>query len=254
MNFGIKYHVNVPLKMINKSENKRPDGLDVARYENRETWSYHQWAWEFLRRNEKFIKECKLVKLGKSSKQKVAREFGLKKYKSYTEPYLKKGSTPQFSIVTPFLWHNLGEMERKVERVSLNLFPGQAIVRIDLAAAIEHKGAIEAQVIMAKKMIDEKVANYISRNKELQTSHKRKEETFGLYIRLLDLKSARKTNLECAEILLKTDVGNNADSDELREKIKQRLKAARMMANNDYRYLSVRDGSPKKGTLIPLEA
>lgn len=240
-------------EMIKKSKNKRPDGLDVARYENRETWSYHQWAWEFLRRDEKFIKACKLVKLRKSSKQKVARKFGLKKYKSYTEEYLKKGSPPKFSIVTPFLWHNLDEMERKVDRVSLNLFPGQVIVRIDLAAAIEHKGAIDTQVSVAKKMIDEKVADYTSRNIELQTSHRRKEGTFGLYVRLLDLKSAGKTNLECAEILLKTDVENNADSDELREKIKQRLKSARIMASNDFRYLSVRDGSPKKGTPIPLE-
>jgi hypothetical protein len=48
-------------------------------------------------------------------------------------------------------------------------------------------------------------------------------------------------------------VNSGADNDDLRQDIKQRLRQAKELSTNDYKYLSVRDGAPLEGTVIPLE-
>lgn len=241
-------------KAVNKkSSETRPDGMDVTRYKNRNSWSYHQWAWEFLRRNQKFIEACEKARAKIISKQVVARKFGLKKFKHCNESYLNKSGPPKFTIVSPFLWDDLNLSKKKARRISLNLWPGQMIVRLDLAWAIEHAGAIDKQVREAWKLIKEKVVDFKISYKTSTKPHKRQEQTFGINIRLLDLKAAGKTNLECGEIILKKKMQNKASSDDLREDIKQRLKSAKQIAKKDYIYLSVREGGPTEGTLIPIE-
>lgn len=236
-----------------KPRKKRPDGMDVTRYEKCEKWSYHQWAWEFLRRNANFIEDCKKVRLGGKGKQAVARKFGLKKFKDFIENYSIESFRTAFSIASPSLWSSLNVSEQKARKIGINLWPGQLIVRLDFAAAIKHEGAIDKQVNDAIRIISKKASVYKTRYQDLTKQHKRKEQTFGIYIRLLDLKAAGKTHLECGEILLKNKMQGTASPDDFRDDIKQRLKAARKMANEDYKYLSVREGCPTEGTVIPIE-
>jgi len=232
---------------------KRPDGTDPVRYRNIGKWSYHQWAWELLRRYDKYIDACKMVRDGKKSKQVVARDFGLKKFKHYSESYSKQSGYPQFSIESPFIWKNLDASNHKAHKIKLYLRPGQMIIRLDFDAAIKHKGAIDKQVSKAINKIKENAAEFKMHNQAKIKPHTTQVHTFGIYIRLLDLKAARKSNLECAKIILKSKVQDGVTNHFLREDIKQRLRSARKIAEENYKYLSVRDGTPTEGTQIPIE-
>lgn len=236
---------------INK---KRPTGLDIGSYMGCESWSFHQWAWEFLRRNDNFIIECNEVKLGQKSKQAVARKFGLKLFRNFSLNYIHKTvPPPKFIIDSPFLWSDLTLSKRKARKIQLNLRSGQIIIRLDLGAAIEHEGAIEKQINNAMDLIRDYAAQFKSSYPDSSKTHSRKENTFGIYMRLLDLKANKKSNLECGKILLTKKIKDGATNDDLREDIKQRLKQAREISNNDYKYLSVREGGPSAGTVKAFE-
>lgn len=236
-----------------KKNNKRPDGVDLNRYENMKKWSYHQWAWEFLRRNTKFISDCKEVLSGNRSKQAVARKYGLKKFKHCNAAYKKKSGSPKFSIVSHFIWEDLNLGARKARKIRLNLWPGQLIIRLDLAAAINHEGAIEKQVSTAFKNVEAKIADFKKHHLGLTKQHKSQDQTMGIYIRLLDLKAAGYSNLDCGKFILPKKIQDGATPDDLRDDIKQRLKSAKKMAEEGYKYLSLRDGLPPMENEIPLE-
>jgi hypothetical protein len=238
---------------VNMKKKRRPTGLEISDYEGCNNWSYHQWAWEFLRRNEEYIADCKEVRDGKKSKMAVARKYGLKKFRGYKCNYIHKSGLPKFSITSPFVWSDLNMTKKKPRKIKLNLHAGEMIIRLDLASAIEHTGAIDKQVIEAVKLIEKNVSDFKSSYKSLSKAHKRQEETFGIYLRLLDLKADKKSNLICGKILLTKKVNSGADNDDLRQDIKQRLRQAKELSTNDYKYLSVRDGAPLEGTVIPLE-
>lgn len=238
---------------VRSDKKKRPDGTDPSQYESMKTWSYHQWAWEFLRRNTKFISACKEVLAGKRSKQAVARKYGLKKFKPYNATYESKSGFPKFSIASPFILSDLDISTRKSRQIKLNLRPGQLIIRLDLADAITHVGAIETQVNSAFKTVEAKIADFKKRHPGITKPHKAQKQTMGIYIRLLDLKAAGYSNLACGKFILTKKVKDGATTDDLRDDIKQRLKSADNMAKKGYKYLSLRDGSPSVENEIPLE-
>lgn len=54
---------NTEAAKTNEKKRPWPDGTDLDFYMklNVHKWSYRRWAWEFLRRNRKFIEACKSV-------------------------------------------------------------------------------------------------------------------------------------------------------------------------------------------------
>ena len=69
--------MTMPTKRVKITKGNRPDGLSIARYKGHETWSYRRWAWEFLRRDDDFIRACAAVDHNEGTEPEVAKEFHL---------------------------------------------------------------------------------------------------------------------------------------------------------------------------------
>lgn len=67
----------------------RPDWTKPESYpKTPEAWPFRVWAWEFLRRNPEFQRQCdELAEASAAAKQRMARSWGLGEFKPYKEPY-----------------------------------------------------------------------------------------------------------------------------------------------------------------------
>lgn len=67
----------------------RPDWTKPESYpKTPEAWPYRVWAWEFLRRNPDFQRQCdELAEASAGAKQRMARSWGLSEFKPYKEGY-----------------------------------------------------------------------------------------------------------------------------------------------------------------------
>ena len=67
----------------------RPDWTKPESYpKTPEGWSFRVWAWEFLRRNPEFQRQCdELAEASAGAKQRMARSWGLGEFKPYKEGY-----------------------------------------------------------------------------------------------------------------------------------------------------------------------
>jgi len=236
-----------------KAKKTRPDGTDRDRYKNLEKWSYRKWAWEFLRRNHEFITECKRVKGGtEKEKQSVAQQFGLKQYKPYTERYRGESGTPKFVIGSISSWTNLDCDKNDGRLAPIRIGHGQVLIRFDLASAIDDKKALDKQLRLAEQRIKKRMAAYERVIKRAAEVHKFKAVNFGIYIRLLDHLALNKTPLECAKLVFPSRVKEGRTDNYLRMDVKDPIKAAKKLANEGYRYLSVLTKKPD-GKGIPIE-
>ncbi len=67
----------------------RPDWTKPESYpKTPEAWPFRVWAWEFLRRNPEFQRQCdELAEASAGAKQRMARSWGLGEFKPYKEGY-----------------------------------------------------------------------------------------------------------------------------------------------------------------------
>jgi hypothetical protein len=101
----------------------RPTGLTRDEYRGHEKWSYRRWAWEFLRRNQEFIRACRESRGDPERQAQVATEFGLKRFKPYTEGFTTN-KRPMFSAASVDSWSALDAEEVRVVRtMRLRLTP-----------------------------------------------------------------------------------------------------------------------------------
>ncbi len=238
--------------LIQKGLKKRPDGTDPDQYENLNNSTYRKWAWEFLRRNPKFVEACIKVKAGsEEEKLAIAQEFGLKQFKKYTEGYKGESGYPKFSIGSISSWSNLESDKGKCRLAQIKIGAGQILIRFDLVSAIKDKKALDKQLYLAKQRLAKRVAEYEKVIQKESKVHKHKALNFGIYIRLLDCLDKGKTPLECAKLVfpLKGDGRTNL---QLQSDVKDPINAAKKFAEEWYIYLSILPGKPK-GKGIPLE-
>lgn len=130
-----------------------PDGLNIVDYSGYETWSNAAWAWQFLRRNEKFQERCDHIRSWPNSKLKrmwktnIAHAFGLKKFKDYIEDF-DSGKTPQpkFASKSVSAWANIDKEQYESLVLPSKLRPGQVLLRFDLDAMGKTKKSLRAQI------------------------------------------------------------------------------------------------------------
>lgn len=226
-----------------KQKKKRPDGLDESRYKNINEWTYHQWAWEFLRRNAKYINACKRVRLGsEEEKQSVANEFGLKKYKDYTEAYIGATGKPNFSIGSITSWSNLNAEPKQVRNKAVKIEYGQIVIRFDLGQAIQDKNALAKQLRLAEQKLSKGLAEFESQTQQKAIPREFRATLLGKYLRILDCLANKMSHYETAKIIFPSHVKNNRDV--LLEKIKPNIKSAREIAAKKYLSLSVSEDRP----------
>jgi hypothetical protein len=130
---------------------RNPTGLDEAAYEGYERWRLHRWAWEFLCRNDGFIKACHELgatpNKGLSTEEEIARQFHLKKFKDYREDY--NFQKPQFDFVRVL---RCTADEQEINQ-NVHLHQGEVIVRFNVAAALKSGNALKAQLSAAEKVL-----------------------------------------------------------------------------------------------------
>jgi len=135
----------------NQKKRNFPDGTNISNYGKYKTWTYRRWAWEFLCRNHNFIKACIRLENGtESEKLQVARDFGLVKFKNYSDVQTRTNIFPTFKDGAIQVTPNLSKENLKK---LVGIFPGQVLIRYKLKADVDAIAAIEAQLQRARKSL-----------------------------------------------------------------------------------------------------
>lgn len=228
-----------------KKKSPRPDGSNQERYKNCEKWSYRRWAWEFLRRNKRFIEACERVKDGsEEQKATVAKEFGLKRFKSCNEAYGGRSGRPAFDDGGIISWSNLGQHKEMSRRIKIRRDFGQVVIRFNLLPAIDNDSALDTQLDKAKQRLDERLnALRAKLHKPAPKQPKPQSDLFGRYIRLLDLRAYKNTYVECAKVIFPEFA--YLTNSELSNLVKNSIKTANGYAAKGYRHLALRKGKPE---------
>jgi hypothetical protein len=215
----------------------KPSGR-IEDYKNLENWDYERWAWEFLRRNAKFIKECDRVKnLDQTEKDAVANKFHLKKFKRYNEAYRGKSGKPKFQPASIISYTHDHSLEKSVLK-RIRSKPGQVIIVFDLNKAIDEDRFLAKQLLNAKKRLE----NRLKALKELKeitgkNTHKPQSKKFGLYIRLLDLLKANKNDKIKVAASLYPDK-HILTKEDARQELGKHIQEALVYVNSNYLYLA----------------
>lgn len=220
----------------------RPDGLDVDRYKNYLNWTYKRWAWEFLRRNPKYINACKKVRNGTpEQQQEVAENFGLKEFKSYTQPYKSVNSrVPKFIVGVPSIFYKKTATEDFQYR-RIKLTQSQVLIRFDFQHANDFNWSIKSQVNRAIKVLE---ANGYTKTKSPDDIT---IDWFYYLIRLLDCVSKpNNTQVSCFDILNSGDDISSFDYHQKQQTVKNDLDSAKKIAEVTYRYYGSLKGKPTK--------
>ena len=241
-----------------KPKKQRADGTDPERYAGLEKWSYKRWAWEFLRRNEDFRAACKQANATGSEveKEKVAAEFGLKRYKSYNEAFRGSSGRPLFATGSISSWSRIDCEDDEGKKIRVTLDGGQVLIRFDLASALNDAKVLEKQLRLAEIRLEKRLKSYAANKKKQVQVGRHKVGTFGQYLRLLDLRAAGIRQIESGLLVapkkarrLETMLAGKED---FAPAINKRMNRAIEYATELYRYLAVLKGRPSVKA-IPLE-
>ena len=144
---------NAGKPIVGKTEPKKkkfPDGKSISQYGRYKTWTYKRWAWEFLCRNIKFREACDRAAESESLKSKVAKDFGLVKFKNYKDVQTKSNVFPIFKDSAIQTFPNLGK--EKLKKL-VSIYSGQVFIRFKLKTNVDSIAAIDAQLERARKYL-----------------------------------------------------------------------------------------------------
>ncbi|MBX3625025.1 MAG: hypothetical protein KF892_08450 [Rhizobacter sp.] len=194
----------------------RPSGQNSAEYLEWETWSQRRWAWEFLRRNDKFQDACDERW---DDQRTIAQDFHITEFKHYRQEYAA-GKKPKFAAGihsiprrADFVENNERSMD--LVQVRATLSPSEVFIKFQLAPTrLAMKTSIDFQLEQARRRLE----SFARHLREAKPPHaKGKHMTVQRFdrawllasIRILDLKeSAPKLNLrKAAETLLEDPYG-----------------------------------------------
>ena len=160
-------------------------------------WGNQRWAWEFLKRNQEFRKECdELNKMDQSRRivfeRIIAEKYGLKKFLSYDNK-VKPGNI--FLIGTIKCWPFDAEEDNNIE---LSIQPGQFVIVFNVHKTLDGEFEFDAQINKAKKELKQyREELLLAKNKEesdlsVERKNDRKKKTWTKnYIRHLKINDER---------------------------------------------------------------
>lgn len=231
-------------------EREFPDGKSITEYRKYKTWSYKRWAWEFLCRNARFRQACDRVAVASDlSKSKVAKEFGLVKFKHYADVWTKSNVFPTFRDGAIRIIPNIGS--EKVDK-SIRILPGQVFIRFKLKTGIDTIAAIGAQLDRARVRLEKLHAeyNHVGSDRAAKNNEIAADPTSLIQcLRILDLKDNGIDSLkEIVSFLYDVKPGTkqyeNLDDLVRSFRRKHRIENAHEYSIKHYRYLALRVGSP----------
>lgn len=222
----------------------RPNGVDQERYKNCDKWSYRRWAWEFLRRNPKFIAACNQVRVkGDAEKQQVADEYGLVKFKDYREAYSSSGlDAPRFTLGKLTIKSNLGSGQDSKTVKQIKVGEGQVGVLIDLNHALQDANALKKQLRLVGKVLQDRLTTLENTAGKKAKPAKFKPSLFLEYIRILDCLAAGHSQPKIAQLLFPQKAG--ADRDALIDIIKPKIRSAKEHSMEKYPSIALLPSRP----------
>lgn len=237
-----------------KSEPKKkkfPDGTSLKQYGKYKTWTYRRWAWEFLCRKAEFREACdRVAGAGELAESRVAKKFGLAKFKHYADVQTRANVFPVFRDGAIKCISNLesANLEQQVR-----LAPGQVLIRFKLTSEIDVQAAIEAQIERAKQRLY-KLRDEYSKGCTVQAPigdgdvvAKANSLLLVQYLRILDMQiNGIKTAEKIASILYEARPGSiqYEKLDNLSRTTRRNINEANKYPNGLYRYLALRLGRP----------
>lgn len=237
----------------------RPDGRDAEDYKDTIKWTFRRWAWEFLIRNPEFVSDCDRVRLGDESEKKVvAKKYGLKRFKSYDEPWGIKEKRPRFFSEPT---KRLTNLTRKSKWLEVVVGPGKLLFMFDL-------GAVARGTITARRAIDEAIdafekglEGYRTKNPGLNGEAKDSDHiertalNFGVFLRILDCvenPGSKMTNRE-SQGLIYTNFDSDPSYDPNIERDWNRHRAnALKFVRERYLEIAIRGGKPREAMNISI--
>ena len=129
-----------------------PSGRKIGRYRNWVIWSNREWAWQFLRRRDDFIKNCDDIdnpELGPVSKQSLIRKL-LKKYKLKTYKSYCSNKPPKFCVSSIEVWDYKSSTKTDLSR---KFKKGEVLIRFNIDNEFDIEKSINKQLNIAKKAL-----------------------------------------------------------------------------------------------------
>lgn len=171
---------------------RRPDWRDESSYPNYMTWTYCHWAWEFLRRNERFQNECYAVESGSLGQQlAVAKRFGLQEFKHFRE-HFHGGKVPEWLSVLPEV------LVRAVDNVKTlrerSIPQGQVVMTFDLDEMLRNRPTLDAQAYNAGYYLNSCLKEYSELKGQKPRSPRPQKAKLFTYLRVLDAVTYAKVN------------------------------------------------------------
>lgn len=234
--------MTMPTKPVKIKKGNRPDGLSLERYKGHETWSYRRWAWEFLRRDDDFIRACAAVDNNERTERDVAKEFHLSKFKHCNMGFKsKKSPAPTYTVETIKKWARLKHSETKAPQVRLKaeLEPGQVLLRFDLNQEFIVGGSLDAQLRAAKSTLKESLATYAEATKKKPAPKKKPErKSFLELLRRLDAVAGNDVGVQGLAALQPDDF-LELESDERSTKVDSLMRTPRKYAKRVFLSLAI---------------
>lgn len=235
-----------PGQPIPRKTRDRPDGSDIGRYKGYKKWTYHRWAWEFLRRNEKFIEACSTIgaESSEEEKQEIATKFGLKKYKSCKEGYRAASNKPIFSTVSISSWSNMDTEPQEEQLAEIDLKSGQVLIRFDVASAIGNPMILDEQLRKAGIRLRKRLVEYRNLLGIQLPSPRPRVSKFLEFLRVLDCYASGKTQFECELLVNPYKKTDEKRTGPIQQAGYKKFKQATKYTTDLYHFLAVRRGSP----------
>ena len=232
----------MPVKPVKIKKGNRPDGLSLERYKGHETWSYRRWAWEFLRRDDDFIRACAAVDTKAREEQDVAKEFHLLNFKHCNMGFKsKKSPAPSYTVQVIKKWANLKNSEANSSQIRLKaeLEPGQVLLRFDLNQEFIVGGSLDAQLRVAKRALEKTLTAYVEATKKKRAPKKKPErKSFLELLRRLDAVAGHDVGAQGLATLYPDDF-LELESDDRSKKTASLMRAPREYAKRIFLSLAI---------------
>jgi hypothetical protein len=248
---------------------QRPDWRDANSYPEPKKTTIHQWQWEFLRRHPDYEADyANFEALWESDDDWTGTEelrpfygkYGIKYMPAPWQDYKEEGPSEvrdDLQFLRPFQ-HQVfekGKVYASHLYPGVNLFPDkpppERLLRLEREGEVMIKlhtsTPITQQLEWLKELLTELQKPLVSGGKQLD--RRIRADQYPEYLRLLDAKHAGCTNREIAEVLYNN--GNRLpyfDRSNEERIVLSRLRRARELSSEEYRYLHLYPNAPRKGS------
>lgn len=220
-----------------------PDGTNLDQYHKCKGWPYRRWAWEFLCRNSQFIKDSDAAVNGtQQEKSRVAKKYGLVKFKYYGDVQTRRNVFPTFIDGALRILENFGDDDIHED---ICIRPGQVVIRFKLVTAINSELALKRQLERAEKVLEKKRIQYLKKiNKSIKPEGIR-VSSFVESLRILDLIAAGKQDEILEYIYPDRNPQNQREKlDSNIRSVNRKIKTAKAYSKHLYRYVALQSGNP----------